>query len=404
MDTKAPLHGLHVLDLSWVMAGPAATRYLSDLGAYVVKIESSARVDPLRTLPPFKAGQPGTERSVSYHNHNAGKRSLTVDLKHPQGRELVLKLARWADVAVESFTVRALRDMRLTYEDLEAENPRLVMVSTSLVGMTGPHAASTTGVGTIGSALGGATFLVGWPDRPPAGPFGPWTDSVSPRFMVAAILAALHRRKRTGEGCHIDLAQAEAGLQFLSPAALDYAVNGIVPTRRGSWSDLRVPQGSYPCAGDDRWVAIDASAAADWNALRAATGDALVDPRFDTLIGRLRHRQLVDTALAAWTADQDADAVEARLQAAGVPAHVVSRSGDISRDPQVRTSGYLRPIDDPVIGDAEVEGPRFSLDRTPHVPVRRGPLIGEHTAEILRDACGLDDQEIADLAAAGVLA
>src|SRR6266481_5782274 len=209
-----PLAGVRVLDLSWVMVGPVSGRYLADLGADVIKIESSRRIDPLRTLGPFKDGQAGIERSLSYHNLNAGKRGLTVNIADPKGRDVVLRLAEWADVVLESFTPGVLDELHLGYRDLSARNSKIIMASTSLLGQSGPHAQGTSGVGTMGAAMSGATLLLGWPDRPPCGPSGPWTAAVTPRFIVSSMLPALHRRSRTRQGCFIDFAQAEAGIQF----------------------------------------------------------------------------------------------------------------------------------------------------------------------------------------------
>ncbi|HEY6417606.1 MAG TPA: CoA transferase [Candidatus Binataceae bacterium] len=401
---NAPLHGLHVLDLSWVMVGPLSGRYLSDLGADVIKVESRSRIDPLRTLGPFKDGKPGPERSISYHNLNAGKRSLAINMKEERGREIILRLAGWADVVLESFTPGVLENLKLDYHNLKQRNPNLIMVSTSILGQTGPHALGTSGVGTMGAAMSGATFLLGWPDRPPCGPFGPWTDGVAPRFIVSSILAALHNRSRTGHGTYIDVAQAETGLYFMSPAYYEYAANGSIPARRGdAGSPLRAPHGIYPCAGDDRWVAIDASRAGHWKAFRAVVGGALLDPRFDTLIARLRNRGELDAAISDWTRPQEANAVEQRVQAVGAPCHIVSRGEDLARDPHLVAAGHLRKIDDPVFGAAEIEGPRFRLHRTPHVETRRAPLIGEHTREILESICNFSEAEIAHLTEAGVL-
>jgi benzylsuccinate CoA-transferase BbsF subunit len=400
----APLKGLHVLDLSWVMVGPVSGRYLSDLGADVIKVESARRIDPLRTLGPFKDGKPGPERSASYHNLNAGKRSLAIDIRSPRGRDVIIKIVEWADVVLESFTPGVLDSLRLAYSDLRARNDRIIMVSTSLLGQTGPHARGTSGVGTMGAAMSGATFLLGWPDRAPSGTWGPWTDAVAPRFIVASVLAALHRRLHTGEGCYIDVAQAEAGLQFMVPAYYEYAANGTIPQRRGeAGSPLRAPHGIYACAGDDRWVSIDASADNQWDALRAIVGETLGDTKFDALLGRLRNREALDAAISDWTRPQDAQAVEVALQAARIPAHVVSRGGDLYRDSELRALGYLVKINDPVMGDAEIEGPRFTLRRTPTVETRRGPRIGEHTREILAGVCNLSEEEIADLEKADVL-
>ena len=401
----APLHGIHVLDLSWVMVGPVSGRYLADLGADVIKVESSRRIDPVRTLGPFKDGRSGPERSVSYHNLNAGKRCITLDIRKPEGRELVMRLALWADVVLESFTPGVLDELQLGYRELSARNPRLIMVSTAILGQTGPDAKGTSGVGTMGAAMSGATHQFGWPDRAPCGPFGPWTDGVAPRFIVASILAALHRRLRTGEGCYIDVAQAEAGVQFMMPAYYEFAANGKIPERRGvAGSALRVPEGVYRCTGDDRWVAISASDSVHWEALRNIIGSTLRDSRFDTLLGRIRNRDTIDEAISEWTSDKESDALESAFQSAGIPSHIVSRGLDLGSDTDLRDLGHFKKFTDAVLGEAEIEGPRCALDRTPLPETRRGPRIGEHTNEILETVCHLSKDEIAQLAEAGVLA
>lgn len=400
----APLAGVHVLDLSWVMVGPASGRYLADMGADVIKVESSKRIDPVRTLGPFKDGKTGPERSVSYHNLNAGKLCIAIDIRRPEGREIVLRLTQWADVVLESFTPGVLETLELGYSDLKQRNDRIVMASTSLLGQTGPHAKGTSGVGTMGAAMSGATHQIGWTDREPRGPWGPWTDAVTPRFIVASILAALHRRSRTGKGCYIDVAQAEAGIQFMMPAYYEYAASGTIPERRGiAGSPLQVPQGVYPCSGEDRWIAIDASEPGHWAALRALIGGELRDAKYDTIIGRLRHRAELEETIASWTHEQEAEAIEHRIQAAGVPAHVVSRSGDLVRDADLLEAGHLNKINDPVFGEADIEGPRFSLARTRLPATRRGPRIGEHTKEVLAAVLGMSETEIAQLDESGVL-
>jgi benzylsuccinate CoA-transferase BbsF subunit len=399
----APLEGVHVLDLSWVMVGPASARYLADMGADVIKVESSKRIDPVRTLGPFKDGKFGPERSVSYHNLNAGKRCIAIDIRRPEGREIVLRLTDWADVVLESFTPGVLETLRMGYADLRNRNDRIIMASTSLLGQTGPYAKGTSGVGTMGAAMSGATYQIGWPDREPTGPWGPWTDAVTPRFIVATILAALHRRSRTGEGCYLDVAQAEAGIQFMMPAYYEYAANGTIPERRGvAGSPIQAPQGVYPCSGEDRWIAIDGSHP-HWDALRGLIGGELRDAKFDTIVGRLRNRAALDEAIASWTHEQEAEAIERRLQASGVPSHVVSRGCDLARDADLLEAGHLQKINDPVFGDADLEGPRFSLSRTGLKPTRRGPRIGEHTKEVLAAVLRMSQAEIAQLDNSGVL-
>jgi benzylsuccinate CoA-transferase BbsF subunit len=400
----APLDGINVLDLSWVMVGPASARYLADAGADVIKLESSKRIDPVRTLGPFKDGKTGAERSVSYHNLNASKRCIAIDIRHPKGRDVTLRLGQWADVVMESFTPGVLDTLHLGYSEFSRVNPRVIMASTSLLGQTGPDGKGTSGVGTMGAAMAGATCQIGWPDRAPEGPFGPWTDAVTPRFIVASILAALHRRSRTGRGCYIDVAQAEAGIQFMMPAYFQSATSGTAPERRGvAGSPVRAAQGLYPCSGDDRWIAIDASRPSHWEALRNAVGGALRDSKFDRIVERMRNRDEIDRLIAEWTRNQDAAAAELHLQAAGVPAHIVSHPDDLLADDDLRHAAHFKQIDDPVIGAAVIEGPRFALARTPLPATSRGPRIGEHTDEVLAGVLGMSAMEIAELREAGIL-
>jgi benzylsuccinate CoA-transferase BbsF subunit len=221
---------------------------------------------------------------------------------------------------------------------------------------------------------------------------------------VPSILAALHRKSRTAEGCYIDVAQAEAGIQFVAPAYYEYAANGTIPARRGyARSPLRCPHGVYQSAGDDRWIVIDASRDEHWRALREIVAGALLDPKFDLLIGRLRSRDEIDRALGEWTRSRDAEETERILQRAGVPAHIVSRAGDLARDSHLRAANHFKKIEDPEFGEAEIEGPRFWFERTKLPETRRGPRIGEHTKEVLTTVLRLSDAEIADLAESGVL-
>lgn len=400
----APLSGLKMVDIGWLMVGPLSARYLTELGASTIKVESSQRVDPLRGMGPFKDGVPGPWRTISYHMLNAGKRGLDVDVKHPQGLAIVRQLIAKADFFVESFTPGAIDKMGLGYDVLSAENPGLIMISTGILGRKGPMGKGTSGTGTTGSAFAGATRLMGWPDRTPDGPFGPWTDSVSPRFVVSSALAALHRRKTTGLGCHIDLAQAEAGLQFLSPDYLEYAVNDVVPQRRGSAnSPWRAPCNAYRCKGEDSWLVIDAADDAPYRALAGIVGGVLNEPRFETLVGRLRDPAALDSAIGNWLKDRNGNEAERTLQAVGIPAHVVSNDVDLAEDPDLAASRFYRRIEDPVIGEAWIPAPQFTLEGTPHVERERGPITGDSTDEILENELGLTPEEIAALRRDGIV-
>jgi benzylsuccinate CoA-transferase BbsF subunit len=344
---------------------------------------------------------------VSYHNLNAGKRCITIDIRKSRWTRAGAEARRSGPTcAIESFTPGVLDELQLGYRELSARNDRLIMASTSHPGADRPDAKGTSGVGTMGAAMSGATHQIGWPDRAPSG---------AVRTMDRRGDAALHRREYSGgassphrapaKGCYIDVAQSEAGMQFMMPAYYEFAANGKVPERRGvAGSLLRVPDGVYRCAGDDRWVAISASESAQFEALRKIVGGALRDARFDTVLGRLRNREAIDAAISEWTSNQESDVVESILQSVSIAAHIVSRGLDHGRDADLHHLGHLKEFTDAVLGEAEIEGPRCALERTPLPATRRGPRIGEHTQEVLETVLHLSSEEIAKLTQAGVLA
>ena len=299
MPNELPLKDVKICDFMWVMAGPASTRILADYGATVVRIESPTRVDTARTLQPYHGNQFGPDASGLFANCNAGKLGISLDLGNPASRAVVHDLVRWADVVTESFSPKAMRAWGFDYESLRKVNPGLIMLSSCLMGQTGPL-AKIAGFGNMAAAIAGFTNLTGWPDRAPAGVFGAYTDYVAPRFTAMAILAALDHRRRTGEGQYIDQSQAECALHFLGPAILDYTVNGRVEERVGN-SDARfAPHGVYPAAGDDNWVAIVCRDDDDWRRLCAAmkNEDLARDSRYASAAGRLEHRDAIDSSIA----------------------------------------------------------------------------------------------------------
>jgi crotonobetainyl-CoA:carnitine CoA-transferase CaiB-like acyl-CoA transferase len=399
-----PLAGLKVCDFSWVYAAPAATRVLADWGATVVKVESTRFLDALRTGQPYKDGVVGPERSANFCNVNVGKLGITLDLAKPEAREVALKLAEWADVVVENFSPKAMRNWGLDWETLHARNPGLIMLSTCLSGATGPQ-ANLAGYGTMGAALAGFHEVTGWPDRPPAGPFLAYTDYVSPKFVAASVLAAVDHRARTGQGQYIDLAQGEASLHFLAPALLDFAVNQRVRVRDGNNSEEFVPHGVFPCAGDDRWIAIASTSQGEWTALCKALEhpEWETDERFGAFTRRYANRAELGKLISEWTAEREPGDIEAVLQAAGVPCHRVSSAVDLLADVQLQARGHFASIDQPEVGTVLVETPRFRMSRHAFVPPAPAPTLGQHNEYVLRELLGLDAEAMAGLAIAGAL-
>jgi crotonobetainyl-CoA:carnitine CoA-transferase CaiB-like acyl-CoA transferase len=398
---RRAFEGLKVADFAWVGVGPIIAKALADHGATVVHIESAARPDVLRLGPPFRDGQPGLDRSQFFANFNSSKRGIAVNLALPQGREMARRLADWADVVVESFTPGVARQLGLDYPTLAANCPELIMVCTCLCGQTGRH-ASYRGFGTQGAALAGLHGLTGWPDRPPAGTWGAYTDFIAPRYGVAALAAAILERNRSGHGQHIDLAQVEAGIHFVEPLLLDYVVNGRVHGPAGHESDRACPHGVYRTAGVERFVALAVETQEQWRALlRLAPLGHLGLGGDANLAQRLAYDAQIDAALEPWLADQDPWEAAERLAGAGVPAYVVQRPSDLYHDPQLTHRGFFVTCEHSVMGPTPYDGPVTLFSETP-AQLRAAPAVGEHTDEVLRDLLHLDDDLIAEYAAAGV--
>jgi crotonobetainyl-CoA:carnitine CoA-transferase CaiB-like acyl-CoA transferase len=395
----SPLAGLKVMDLAWVVAGPLIGRTLADFGATVVRVESSKRIETARLMGPFPDGKTDPQRSVLYDNCNANKLGLALNLATAEARAVALDLAIWADVVVESFMPGQMAKFGLGYETIRARNPGVIMLSTSLMGQTGPF-AQFSGYGNIGAALAGYQMIVGVPGQDPVGPFGPYTDYVGPRFGIVALLAALDHRARTGEGCLLDVSQAEAGISFLAPQIADYCATGRNAEANGNRDPDFAPHGVFRAAGTDRWVAIVARDDGEWDRMaRLISGDALRrDERFARLAERKRHEDALEQIVQDWCAGRDALAIEQELQAAGIPAHVVAASEDFMADAQLQARDHFVRI-----GESVFESPRFLMSETPPQWQRSAPTFGRDNAQVLGEFLGYDAGRIAALERAGAL-
>ena len=399
-----PFDGLRVADFSWVGVSPISGKYLADHGANVIRIESQTRGDDLRSAGPFKNGKPGWNRSHFYGEFNSSKRSLALDLKHERSREVSERLLGWADVVLESFTPGAVDRLGIGYDRARAIHPSVVMVSTCLMGQTGPRAAMA-GYGYHAAGVAGFYELTGWPDRGPAGPWQAYTDTIAPRFLTTTLLAALDARERTGEGCHIDLGQMEAALHFLAPELLARQATGERFERIGNASPHAAPHGIYPCAGEDEWCAIAVEDDAQWAALRSAV-DAppwARDPAFDRLGGRLAACENIDAELAVWTRERSREQIMQCLGAAGVPVGGVQRSRDLLQDPQLAHRGFHRIHEHAEMGPVPYSGHQFRISGYDHGPRGPAPLLGGDSFEILADELDFAGEQIADLIASGAI-
>ncbi|MCC6437243.1 MAG: CoA transferase [Acidimicrobiales bacterium] len=401
---ELPLAGVKILDFMWAMAGPATTRVLADYGATVVRVESEHKLEVARTLQPFLHGASGAENSGLFMNMNAGKLGLAIDMGNPASRDVIMDLVRWADVVCESFSPRAMAAWGLGYDALREVNPQLIMLSSCLMGQTGPL-AMFAGFGNLAACISGFYNITGWPDRDPSGPFSAYTDYVSPRFSMAVVLAALEHRRRTGEGQYLDFSQAEACLHLLAPALLDYEVNGRILGRSGNEDPLHAPHGVFRCAAHgadaDRWAAVAVTDDAQWRALCSVLGRE--DLAGLDAAGRRGRRAELDAVVAAWCATRDELEVERTLQAVGVPAHQVGNSPELVEDPQLLHRGHFVTVDHAQHGPVTIEGSRFRFSRTPATSFRAAPTIGQDGFMVLSELLGYDVDRIAELAALELL-
>lgn len=398
------LAGLKVLELGGGAAGPIAVRHLADHGATVIRIESRTRPDFLRVLG-LSATNKNLDNAPMFMMLNCNKMSVALNLSDPRGVALAKRLVlEWCDVLAENYAPKAMKKWGLDYASLVEEKPDLIMVSTCLMGQTGPN-KDYPGFGGQGSAISGFNFLTGWPDREAVGQHGTITDSLAPRFVAAAVLAALLRKQKTGEGAYIDVAQVETAAYSLSGWMLDFFANGEVAGRDGNRSAVAAPHGAFPCRGEDRWCTIACHEDADWQRLVAAIGSPswATDARYATAAGRKRHEDELEQELTSWTREHRAEEVMALLQSAGIEAGVVETCRDLDADPQLAHRGHFHPVQHAVLGKHTCESLGYGLSDTPGAIERSGPLLGEHSTSTHRDILGLSDAEIDSLAADGVL-
>ncbi len=404
MENEQPLADVKVLDFMWAMAGPGSTRILADYGATIVRVESTTRFDAVRMVGPFHDGQPGPESSGLFYNMNTGKLPVTLNMSKAQSKEVILDLVRWADVVTESFSPRAMKAWGLDYAALRQVKPDIIMLSTCLMGQTGPL-AKFAGFGNLAAAISGFFDPTGWPDRAPAGPFGAYTDYIAPWYNAAAILTALEYKRRTGQGQHIDLSQAEASLHFMAPALLDYTANGTVQSRAGNDDRNYAPHGVYPAAGNDAWIAIATQTEAQWQALCRVIErpEWAGDERLATVEGRRAHADDIDAAISAWTSRHDAFGAESRLQQDRIPASAVRTMHQLYQDPQLLHREHFVDLEHPQHGTTTVEGSRFKLSRTPAQVGGAAATLGRENQYVLEKILGYSEEKITELVSAEVL-
>ncbi len=392
----ALFESLKVADLSWIAAGPLISKDLANLGATVVRVETEARLDTLRWIPPHLPHASPMSAGHPMANMNQSKLGLGLNFTVPEAKEVIDRLVSWADVVVENYTPGTADRLGFGYERVRELNPAAVMLSSCMRGQTGPEARHT-GFGLHGACLGGFTAITGWPDRPPHPPWGAYTDFISPRYALSALGAALHHRNRTGQGQYIDMSQIEASIHFLAPLVLEYRDSGRVRTRPGTDCERAAPHGVFRTAGVERFCAVAVETDQQWQALCS------VVPDLHQVTDRWAETATADEVLAAWFAPRDGFEAAQELRAAGVPAYVALRPSDFYADPNLVARQFFIELDHGAIGTMTFDGPVTLFSATPARPWRAGPLVGEHTHQVMSEILNFTQAEITTLATTNAL-
>lgn len=393
-----PLDGVKIADFSWVGAGPRATKDMADMGAEVIKIESRKRLDLGRLSAPFAGGVRDPDASTFFAITNTSKKGVTINLGDPRGVEVAKKLVAWADIVVENFSHGYMDRIGLSFAELEALRPGIILVSVSVAGRTGPL-GTMRGYGNSAGALSGMAALSGWPDRGPHMPPFAYGDVVAPMFATVAMLAALEHRDRTGEGQHIDISQVEPLMHVMADQfeALQRGGGG----KPGNRSVSMAPHGAFPARGADQWIAIAVRDDEEWARLAEMSG--IHDPRFAALNGRKQHENALEEALGRWTVLHDAHLLADRLAAAGIPAEAVADGRDVFTDPELVERGHFRTITHEKLGTCDMPAPPLRFSDS-DIRVGPPPSLGQHNREVFVDLLGMTASEVEALVAEGTLA
>lgn len=400
---RLPFEGIRVLDFNWAIVGPVTTKYMAMFGADVVKVECRSRPDMIRMTGPYPTGKPGMDNSAAFASINASKRSIGLDINHPEARQLVHRLAAQADIVCENFTPGTAARLGYSYEAFREARPDIIMVSLSMQGQTGYRAAQP-GFGNHLQAMSGIDYLTGFPDGPPRGPNQVLPDFIGPWISLAALIAALEHRRRTGRGQYIDISQLEAIMLYLQPRLLECELTGLTPERQGNASRTMAPHGVYPARGSDRWVALAVESDAEWTRLRDLL-PARARARFPEDLKaaeRIRQRAELDRMIAAWSADQDGEALVDALQGAGIAAYTVSDGLQVLADPQLCFRNHFRSCEHPKLGPQLVDPPSFRIDGC-EPRLAAGPMYAADTQAVLEEWLGMDADELGNLVASGAL-
>jgi benzylsuccinate CoA-transferase BbsF subunit len=396
--------GLKILAFCWAVVGPLTMKFFADHGATVIRVETSKRPCTMRSSAPYKDNKPGLNRGGYFNYFNSNIYSLSLNMGHPEGIKIANKLVATTDVFMENYTPGVIEKWGLGYEELKKIKPDVIMLRQSGYGSEGPY-KNLPAFGMVLTPIAGLPNFIGWPGKEPL-PVGvsAYTDCISPRYAVSALIAALDYRKRTGKGQLLDISQFETAISFILPGVMDYAVNGKEPERIGNASPTACPHGVYRCKGDDRWCTISVSTTEEWRYFCGEMGNELLwqNPKFRTFSQRKANEAELDAIITAWSSTHSPEEIMERMQKVGVAAGVVENIKDVLNDPQLKQRNLFWKMNHPEMGEFTHLGESFMLSKTPSKAYSPSPLLGEHTELICSELLGMKDEEFVRLMADGV--
>lgn len=397
---KKALEGLRVLEMGQLIAGPSASRLLGEFGAEVIKVETPETGDPIRT---WRVVENGT--SLWWYIQSRNKKSITINLRDPEGQQLIRLLVKEVDILIENFRPGTMEKWGLGYEELKAINPRLIMIRVSGYGQDGPY-RDKPGFGSIGEALGGLRYITGYPDRPPTRVGISIGDSLSALYSVIGALMAIHHRdvNGSGEGQVIDVALYESVFSMMESTLPEFDRAGVIRERTGSTLPGITPSNTYLCS-DGKYVVIGANGDAIFKRLMLAMkrSDIAEDTRFENNSKRSEHADFLDALIEEWTRSMPFDKVMNHLDDAKVPAGAIYSIEDIVNDPHYQARQMIQEVNVDEIGTLKMPGIVPKMSETPGNIEWAGPKLGQHTNEVLSEKIGISEEQIRSLKERGII-
>ena len=393
------LHNIRVLDFGQLVAGPYCASLLGELGAEVIKIETPESGETGRFIPPNTEGN----ECYPFIINNRGKRSVTLNLKTEQGREIAKKMIFKSDILIENFSFGIMDKLGLGYDDLVKIYPSLIYASITGFGHTGPRSGQAA-LDIIAEAMGGFMGVTGFPDKPPTKAGVVLGDYLSALYTTIAIEAAIYHRERTGKGQHIDISMQDCVWAIISSEHLpNYAMHGQIPVRYGNGHPTVFPYDTYPAK--DGYVALATANVGQWEKLLKAIGrsDLIGMPKYTTVIERVKHWAEVDAFISDWTSKRTVNEVVTELNNANLPCSQIQTVSDVVHDPQIISRGMIQEIEQVISGKLMVPGSVFKMSATPGDSRAPAPFLGQHNHEVYSSILGYSDQEITELQERGII-